>query len=102
MAVNRSLDRSTDRSIHGSIKSFLSFLRYNRNVSPHTLRAYETDLAQLVDHLAAREACAPSEVPVHRQEVLEALKRNEAQRNEAQRNEAQRNEAQKSPPATNV
>ena len=35
---------------------------------------------------------APSEVPVHRQEVLEALKRNEAQRSEAQ----------KSPPATNV
>jgi integrase/recombinase XerC len=69
MAVNRSIVRSTDRSIHGSIKSFLSFLRYNRNVSPHTLRAYETDLAQLVDHLAAREACAPSEVPVTRFDV---------------------------------
>jgi integrase/recombinase XerC len=69
MAVNRSIVRSTDRSIHGSIKSFLSFLRYNRNVSPHTLRAYETDLAQLVDHLAAREACAPSDVPITRFDV---------------------------------
>jgi integrase/recombinase XerC len=55
--------------MQGSIKSFLSFLQYNRNVSPHTLRAYETDLAQLVDHLAARESCAPSDVPVTRFDV---------------------------------
>jgi integrase/recombinase XerC len=51
------------------IKSFLAFLRYNRNVSPHTLRAYETDLEQLIEHLAARESCAPSEVPVTRFDV---------------------------------
>jgi integrase/recombinase XerC len=69
MAVKRSTDRSPDRSVQGSIKSFLSFLQYNRNVSPHTLRAYETDLGQLVDHLAARESCAPSEVPVTRFDV---------------------------------
>jgi integrase/recombinase XerC len=53
----------------GSIKDFLSFLQYNRNVSPHTLRAYETDLAQLVDHLAARDGCPPSAVTVARFDV---------------------------------
>ena len=52
-----------------SIKSFLEFLRYNRNVSPHTLRAYETDLAQLADHLAARDACPPSAVKLARFDV---------------------------------
>ena len=56
-------------SLREQIKSFLAFLRYNRNVSPHTLRAYETDLEQLIEHLAARESCAPSEVPVTRFDV---------------------------------
>jgi integrase/recombinase XerC len=49
-----------------SIKAFLEFLRFNRNVSPHTLRAYETDLAQLVDHLAGRDGCPPSAVTLAR------------------------------------
>ena len=52
-----------------SVKSFLEFLRYNRNVSPHTLRAYETDLGQLVDHLAARNRCPPSAVTLPRFDV---------------------------------
>jgi len=52
-----------------SIKSFLEFLRFNRNVSPHTLRAYETDLAQLVDHLAGRDGCPPSAVTLARFDV---------------------------------
>jgi integrase/recombinase XerC len=46
------------------IADFLAFLRYNRNLSPHTLRAYETDLSQLLAHAAARAGCPPSEVPV--------------------------------------
>ena len=33
-------------------REFLAFLRYNRNVSPHTLRAYETDLEQFVASIA--------------------------------------------------
>lgn len=45
-----------------SVKAFVAFLRYNRNLSPHTLRAYETDLLQLVDSLAARLDCKPSQV----------------------------------------
>jgi len=48
------------------IRAFLEFLRYNRNVSAHTLRAYETDLTQLLASLAAQDDCRPSEVPVAR------------------------------------
>ena len=48
------------------LKAFLAFLRYNRNVSPHTLRAYETDLTQMLASLAARDGCKPSEVPTAR------------------------------------
>jgi len=33
------------------LKSFLEFLRYNRNVSAHTLRAYDSDLSQYVEYL---------------------------------------------------
>jgi integrase/recombinase XerC len=32
---------------------FLSFLRLNRNASRHTVRAYESDLSQFLDHVAA-------------------------------------------------
>jgi integrase/recombinase XerC len=46
------------------VKAFLAFLQFNRNVSPHTLRAYETDLLQLVDSLATRLGCRPSQVPL--------------------------------------
>jgi integrase/recombinase XerC len=48
------------------LTAFLEFLRYNRNVSPHTIRAYETDLEQLLTHLAARDGVKPSAVIVER------------------------------------
>jgi len=48
------------------VKAFLAFLQYNRNLSPHTLRAYETDLLQLVTFLAERDGCRQSEVAVAR------------------------------------
>lgn len=35
------------------LTSFLQFLRLNRNVSIHTVRAYESDLTQFLDHVAA-------------------------------------------------
>jgi integrase/recombinase XerC len=37
------------------LRSFLQFLRLNRNASAHTVRAYESDLSQLIGH-AARAA----------------------------------------------
>lgn len=51
------------------VHAFLTYLKYNRNVSPHTLRAYETDLRQLVAHLAQREGCRPSQVVVSHLDV---------------------------------
>ncbi|HSG01179.1 MAG TPA: tyrosine recombinase XerC [Vicinamibacterales bacterium] len=44
------------------IKAFLEFLRYNRNVSPHTRTAYDGDLSQFLEHLAGRHGVKPSEV----------------------------------------
>jgi len=35
------------------LKRFLAFLRLNRNLSPHTLRAYESDLLQFLRHAAS-------------------------------------------------
>src|SRR5688572_21845984 len=52
--------------LKAQVTAFLTFLRYNRNVSPHTLRAYETDLLQLVDYLAARDQRNASELGVDR------------------------------------
>jgi integrase/recombinase XerC len=52
--------------VKDAIREFLTFLRYNRNVSPHTHRAYETDLTQFLESIAVRDKCRPSELPVNR------------------------------------
>jgi integrase/recombinase XerC len=44
------------------IAEFLSFLRLNRNVSPHTARAYESDLGQFISHVAAAMGVRPVDV----------------------------------------
>jgi integrase/recombinase XerC len=44
------------------LRVFLEFLRYNRNLSSHTVRAYATDLEQFIDVLALRRRCRPSQV----------------------------------------
>jgi site-specific recombinase XerD len=41
--------------VNEHLKAFLAFLRLNRNLSPHTVRAYESDVSQFLTH-AAREA----------------------------------------------
>ena len=38
------------------IEQFLEHLRYERNVSAHTLRNYASDLEQFLDHLAPADA----------------------------------------------
>jgi integrase/recombinase XerC len=40
--------------MNAHLKAFLQFLRLNRNASVHTVRAYESDLSQFLDHTAAR------------------------------------------------
>ena len=38
--------------MNAHLKAFLQFLRLNRNASAHTVRAYEGDLSQFLDHAA--------------------------------------------------
>lgn len=45
-------------------RAFIDHLRLNRNLSRHTVRAYDTDLSQLMQHLAARQTRRPSELTV--------------------------------------
>jgi integrase/recombinase XerC len=44
------------------LRAFLKFLALNRNVSPHTVRAYESDLGQFLDHLAEERGVAPRDL----------------------------------------
>jgi len=43
---------------------FLEFLRYNRNASAHTVRAYQTDLEQFIASIATGQGRKPSQVDV--------------------------------------
>ena len=48
------------------LRAFVEFLRLNRNASPHTVAAYESDVAQLIDFAAQhlgkrRDALSPSD-----------------------------------------
>ncbi len=46
------------------VGSFLDYLRLNRNVSPHTARAYASDLSQLVSFLAEQVGEKPGRLTV--------------------------------------
>ena len=53
--------------MHAHLKAFLQFLRLNRNASAHTVRAYESDVTQFLDHAAVlagikRAALEPSQL----------------------------------------
>ena len=45
-------DGEAPDALKALIREFVEFLRYNRNVSDHTARAYESDLSQFLADLA--------------------------------------------------
>src|SRR2546427_11138210 len=45
------------------LKAFLAYLRLNRNASAHTVRAYESDLTQWLDHVAAEAGRKARDLP---------------------------------------
>lgn len=52
------------RMLKTHVRQFLEFLRYNRNVSPHTLRAYDTDVTQFLSAVATATKTTAAQVPV--------------------------------------
>jgi integrase/recombinase XerC len=52
--------------VRDHVKSFLQFLRLNRNASSHTIRAYENDISQLLAHTAAENGLKRADLtPAH-------------------------------------
>ena len=49
----RDEDDDVSASLRAQLTAFLDFLALNRAVSPHTVRAYESDLSQFLSHVAA-------------------------------------------------
>ena len=50
-------------------REFVTFLKLNRNVSPNTLRAYDTDVTQFLEYSATRDGLKPSQL---KPDVLDA------------------------------
>ena len=60
-ALRRGARPPPARPMRAAIEAFLRHLERERNASPHTIRAYGTDLAQLADHL--RRELGPRALP---------------------------------------
>ncbi len=52
---SRTAASEDDGSLRGYIREFIEFLRFNRNASEHTARAYESDLDQFLTVVAAAQ-----------------------------------------------
>ena len=46
-------DDEVSASLKAQLAGFLAFLEFNRTLSPHTVRAYDSDLSQFLAHVAA-------------------------------------------------
>lgn len=51
-------------------RAFVAFLKLNRNVSPNTVRAYDTDVTQFLEFVAARDGVKPSQVAPERLDAI--------------------------------
>ena len=49
-----------------NLQDFLEFLKLNRNASAHTVRAYESDLTQFLDHAAVAAGVKPGDLDLKR------------------------------------
>jgi site-specific recombinase XerD len=49
------VDALPPEALRAQIRDFIEFLRFNRNVSEHTARAYESDLEQFLTTTAASQ-----------------------------------------------
>jgi integrase/recombinase XerC len=49
-------------SAHLEAKGFIEFIRWNRSLSAHTVRAYESDLSQFIAHVGAARSIKRAEV----------------------------------------
>ena len=58
------MSRNAPPGLKDLSRQFLAFLKLNRNVSPHTLRAYDTDVTQFLAHLSTRHDRPGSEILV--------------------------------------
>ena len=52
-----------EQALTQHVQAFLSYLALNRNLSPHTVRAYESDVSQFLDHTARVGGVGPELAP---------------------------------------
>jgi integrase/recombinase XerC len=56
------VSKTEQRPVTDHLKSFLRFIELNRNASDHTVRAYDSDLSQLLTHVAGEAGRKRSEL----------------------------------------
>jgi integrase/recombinase XerC len=56
------VSETEQRPVTDHLKSFLRFIELNRNASDHTVRAYDSDLSQLLTHVAGEAGLKRSEL----------------------------------------